>query len=285
MGGLFDVVAAWIAGRPTDNLELFGLTMVFWGRLGKSMLYLAGLTILVDLADPGKLRRRGAASAARAGRTFHRMRRKRQVGRLVLLHETVRDDVAQTVPRRGLILATRPPTSVPNGVHLSLGEYRDFHESVRAALPGEHTCRDRHEKTLCPDQFEYVVRRINGLLADQLPADQRDLIRDAEATRKSVVPYFAVVAILAIAVCMVRADDWVWERTSTSVGILLALVVSASVVLPAVRLALAAVGYRLWGSVLSAYGALLDQTRPLHLLRWVAAGLFLVGGALDLLAS
>ncbi|MBM0279465.1 hypothetical protein [Micromonospora tarensis] len=285
MGGFIDVVEAWFAGRPTDHLELLGLTMIFWGRLGKSMLYLAGLSILLDLADPGRLRQRGTASVGRAGRTFQRMRRKRQVGRLVRMHEDVHGDIARMVNHRGLVLSTRPPTAVPAGVRLSLAKYRGFRADVIAALPGEHACRNEHKATLCPQQFEYVRRRVNNLIAEQLPADQRDLVRDAEATRNSVVPILAALAVPVIAVCVVRLDDAVWERTSTSLGVILALAVCVALFFPDVRLTIGAVSYRLWGSALSAYGRLLDQTRPLHLLRWLAAGLFLIGGPLDLLAS
>lgn len=285
MGGLVDVVAAWFTGRPTDNLQLLGLTMIFWGRLGKSMLYLAGLSILLDLADPGKLRQRGAASTVRAGRTFQRMRRTRHVARVVRMYQSVRDDIVRTVPRRGVVLITWPPTDVPAGIRLPLSEYRDFREDVLAALPGEHSCRDEHEIFLCPQQVRYVARRVDDLVAEHLPADQRDLMREAEASRSSNAPLVAILAIPAIVAGVVRFGDPVREVTSLSLGIALALLTFLVVALPDVRLSIAAVGYRLWGVVLSAYGRLLDQTRPLHLFRWVAAGLFLIGGPLDLLAS
>lgn len=284
MGGLVDVVAAWFAGRPTENLEFLGQTMIFWGRLGKSMLYLAGLVILLDLADPRKLRQRGAASVAHADRTFGQMRRKRQVARLVRLQEAVRDSVAQTVPRRGLLLVSRPPTAVPAGLRLSLAEYRDFHEDVLTALPTKHTCQDRHDRTLCPQQFEYTMERINSLIAEHLPATEKDLVRDVEAVRNSVVPLLALTAAVVGSLCAVRQDR-LWESGTTAVAVLLAVITLGVLCISAARVTIAATGYRIWGAVLAGYGRLLDQSRPLHLLRWVAAGLFLIGGPLDLLAS
>ncbi|MET8084300.1 hypothetical protein [Micromonospora sp. NPDC005237] len=281
-----DVVGAWLAGRPTENLELIGLTMVFWGRLGKSLLYLAGLTVVLDLADPDNLRARGRQTIERAHRLLGRMRHKRQVGRLVGIQEDVIVGIVRVAHRYGRSLVTQPPVAVPPGLRLELGRYRDFHSAVIGALPTKHTCPHQHGLSVCTQQFEYAVRQINNLIAEQLPAEERDLIRDVEASRRSISPLliFLAAAIGGIGALssISRGREGQWVFVGLLVVSLLAFVVA---VLPGMQLLTAAAGYRVWGALLSGYGRLLDQTRPLRLLRWVAAVLFVIGGLFDLLAS
>ncbi|MFE9190762.1 hypothetical protein ACFYL6_14230 [Micromonospora sp. NPDC007208] len=287
MGGLIDLVDAWFAGRPTENLELFGVAMVLWGRLGKSMLYLAGLTVVLDLPDPKKLQNHGAAATERARWKYGRMGRKRQVRRLLGIQEAALNHIAYAGPRRGLTLVTRLPAYVPAGLQLELAQYRDFRNAVVAALPTEHACRYWHGHSVCPQQIHYAISRINSLIAEQLPEDERDLIREMEATRTSEFPMIFILGIpligfSAVGIERVREAPWAPWAFGSIVLIYLACLI---VLLPESRLVMAAAGYRAWGWGLSRYGRLLNQTRPLHLLRWVAAVLFAIGGLLDLLAS
>ncbi|WP_433310745.1 hypothetical protein ACQP0U_23355 [Micromonospora sp. CA-269861] len=290
MWGLGDVVDAWFAGRPTENLELFGLAMVFWGRMGKSMLYLAGLTVVLDLPDPKKLRQWGAAAVEHAGRPLGRMRRKRRVRRLLKLQATIRDDLVRTTTAAspGLVvtrvrLVGNLPDAVPVGLTMALASYRDFHSQVMAAILDAHTCGSRHEADVCPQQQDYAVRRTNALIASQLPADERDLIQDLERSDNGLLlvlgAFGAVGGIFVLGVGITnRGAPWTYAGLALSV-------VATITYFPSLRLLAAAAPFRVWGALLSGYGRLLDQTRPLHLLRWVAAGLFVVGGLFDLLAS
>ncbi|GAA2195409.1 hypothetical protein [Micromonospora lupini] len=286
MWGL-DVVDAWFAGRPTENLELFGLTMVFWGRLGKSLLYLAGLTVILDLADPDKLRARGRQAIERTQRLLGQTRRKRQVARLVGIQEIAIGGFVQVVHRHGLFLVTRPPAAVPTRLRLDLDQYREFHSTVIAALPSKHDCQRPHGRHVCAQQFEYAVRQINDLIAEQLHADERDLILDVEASRTSIWPLLILPAVTFGGIGGARALS-----TSGSVGpwlfvgvLVVFLFTFAVFAFPETRPLTSAAAYRVWGALLSGYGGMLDQTRPLNLLRRVAAGLFVIGGLLDLLAS
>ncbi|WP_430496473.1 hypothetical protein ACQRWP_18705 [Micromonospora trifolii] len=264
--------------------------MIFWGRLGKSMLYLAGLTVVLDLPDPKKLRQRGAAAVEHAGRPWGRMRRKRQLRRLLKLQVDIRCHIVRIIATAKTGQATayvrlvrKPPDAVPVGLNMALATYRDFHSQVMATIPDAHSCGTRHEIDVCLQQQAYARRRVDALIASQLPADEQDLIRDMERSESDRLDALGVlVALVGIFVFIGGLTRWgpFWSCAG------LVLSVAATVIpVPRVRLLAAAAHYRVWGALLSGYGRLLDQARPLHLLRWVAAGLFAIGGMFDLLAS
>jgi hypothetical protein len=49
----------WLSGEPAAHLELWGLSILWWGRLGKIAEAVAGLAILADIVGPDGLRRFG----------------------------------------------------------------------------------------------------------------------------------------------------------------------------------------------------------------------------------
>ncbi|MFI6236070.1 hypothetical protein ACIBD9_21145 [Micromonospora sp. NPDC050784] len=290
MGGLIDLVDAWFAGRPTENLELFGVAMVLWGRLGKSMLYLAGLTVVLDLPDPEQLKEWGQRTIERADGPLGRTRRKREVRRLLKLQANVLKDVVRTTtivsPGQALAyvrLVNKPPDAVPVGLNVALATYRDFHSQVMATIPDAHTCGGRHEVDVCPQQQAYARSRINALIGSQLPADERNLVLDMERSDSGCLVVLGASGVLVGLVAFTagftnKGASWTYP------GLVLA-VIATIISFPTLRLLVSAAPYRVWGALLSGYGGLLNQTRPFRLLRWAAAVLFAIGGLFDLLAS
>ncbi|WP_248960266.1 hypothetical protein [Sphaerisporangium perillae] len=51
-----DAWALWLDGRSTLGDDLFGLPMIWWGRGGKIAAFAGGLTVLLDLLGPERLR-------------------------------------------------------------------------------------------------------------------------------------------------------------------------------------------------------------------------------------
>jgi hypothetical protein len=49
----------WLSGQPAAHLELWGLSILWWGRLGKIAEAVAGLAILADIVGPDGLRQFG----------------------------------------------------------------------------------------------------------------------------------------------------------------------------------------------------------------------------------
>ena len=58
--GYFEAWAAWWQG-PTQHLVLWGHSILFWGRLGKVVQFVAALAIVVEILGPQRLRSVGVA--------------------------------------------------------------------------------------------------------------------------------------------------------------------------------------------------------------------------------
>ncbi|WP_214322029.1 hypothetical protein [Nonomuraea sediminis] len=56
MGELWDLLARWIDGQQLTGAPLWGHPLFVWGRWGKALQFLAGLTVLLDLVGPESLR-------------------------------------------------------------------------------------------------------------------------------------------------------------------------------------------------------------------------------------
>ncbi|MFF0723077.1 hypothetical protein [Micromonospora sp. NPDC003816] len=59
MKALEELLRAWISGNDTSRINILGLSMVWWGRIGKILQFLGGLTVVFDLLGPERLRRWG----------------------------------------------------------------------------------------------------------------------------------------------------------------------------------------------------------------------------------
>lgn len=61
--GLLEAWRLWSEGKSLTDYELWGLSILWWGRAGKVIQFLGGLTILLDLLGPERLRRWGQGMA------------------------------------------------------------------------------------------------------------------------------------------------------------------------------------------------------------------------------
>jgi len=59
----FEAWGDWFAGQQVDpQYQLWFLNILWWGRLGKIAAFLGGLTVILDLVGPERLRRWGRES-------------------------------------------------------------------------------------------------------------------------------------------------------------------------------------------------------------------------------
>lgn len=63
---LLELVNLWLSGQSVAGLDLWGLPVVWWARFGKLAQFTAGLTVVLDLIGPERLR----AFGDRANRMF-----------------------------------------------------------------------------------------------------------------------------------------------------------------------------------------------------------------------
>ncbi|RCG28978.1 hypothetical protein DQ384_21720 [Sphaerisporangium album] len=58
--GYLDAWQMWLSGNPTlRDADLFGLNMLWWGRLGKIGAFLGGMTAVLDVLGPERIREYG----------------------------------------------------------------------------------------------------------------------------------------------------------------------------------------------------------------------------------
>lgn len=62
MSPLWEAWSRWFEGRLPDDAELWGMSLVFWGRLGKLLQFIAGLTVVLDLIGAERLRAWGTSA-------------------------------------------------------------------------------------------------------------------------------------------------------------------------------------------------------------------------------
>jgi hypothetical protein len=54
--GLVEAWAQWLSGKHTDDLLLWGMQVLWWGRIGKIVQTIAALTVLAEIIGPERLR-------------------------------------------------------------------------------------------------------------------------------------------------------------------------------------------------------------------------------------
>lgn len=52
----FEAWQLWMSGKSTIGNDLFGISMIWWGRGGKIVAFLAGLTVVLDAVGPERIR-------------------------------------------------------------------------------------------------------------------------------------------------------------------------------------------------------------------------------------
>ncbi|WP_327582459.1 hypothetical protein OHA25_41940 [Nonomuraea sp. NBC_00507] len=55
----FEAWGQWLQGRSTLGYDMLGMPVIWWGRFGKILSFLAGAAVLIDLVGPEKLFRYG----------------------------------------------------------------------------------------------------------------------------------------------------------------------------------------------------------------------------------
>ncbi|MEO3926925.1 hypothetical protein ABGB07_24080 [Micromonosporaceae bacterium B7E4] len=56
MEQFWDLWSRWWSGQSIQDLSMFGLPIVVWGRIGKAMQYLGGLTVVAEIVGPERFR-------------------------------------------------------------------------------------------------------------------------------------------------------------------------------------------------------------------------------------
>jgi hypothetical protein len=74
--GLLEAWALWGQGKALNGMSLWGIPMIWWGRAGKIAAFLGGLTVVLDVIGPDRIREFGVrVKGARPERHLVRIER------------------------------------------------------------------------------------------------------------------------------------------------------------------------------------------------------------------
>jgi hypothetical protein len=247
MGQLWDLWSNWWSGQQLSGAQLWGWPLVAWGRLGKVLQFLAGLTIVLDLIGPDPLRAFGRRLwVVEWGKRFDRS------AEIIAAVVVVATLVGYLVL---LVLSYSVEGFLPD-VDISSTWFDTGYGALTMGIAfvivwiasGELV-----EKMLQKAESQESPSKITGNSLADLENMQKEIV----AGRKRVRLAFSLGPILIIAMLLVLLVLLPWA------------VVIYGICLPVSR----------------GLAALLDRSRPAHPLRWLAVGLFIVGFQFDLLAS
>lgn len=293
------VVSSWATGKQTSAIALWGLPMLWWGRIGKIMQFFAGCIVVLDLVGPDRLRAAGTRAAARLADAKRWGERMREQAGLTSLVDTIEDQVIteyyppmspRVQARGGMRTASywrvrsnsmEPPTGQ---IWFNQGMLDELRERV-VEHARAHTCRKEHDamENMCLAQHRAVQEMVREFALSGLPPRERELL--AGASEMVQVRRRGLAVITAAAVAVFSA---IIVTTGFAVGLIgVAYGLLAVVVLLSHRAL--GLGLRLRAGttlVVTRFTArLLDRTRPGHSLRWVSFLLFIAGFGFDLAAS
>jgi len=280
-GGFGAVWRAWWSGRPTTTVTLCGLPMLWWGRVGKLLQFVAGLAVVLDLVEPEWLRALGAHAGDRLAALRVEVRERRTANRLVRLEQWLSDNivsVAEVPGPMGRSLAVGSASeckSVPADAPFTLAEYQE----LRAEFLAEH--RGRLE-----DSAAALAQRVRAFMLAHLEPKEAQLlaVRGDRMTNAQALLVIGLAVGICASIVLVR-----WVRPMVIVLGVLALLCIMVLQPSRTRDRL----FSSWLFLLYAPVRLvsefmvrtLDRARPGHVLRWIAVWLFIAGSLLDLFSS
>lgn len=92
-GGFGPVWRAWWSGRQTTTLTLCGASILWWGRAGKALQFVAGLAVVLDLVEPERLRAVGARARDRLEALRVVAKESQAANRLIALEEWLSNNI------------------------------------------------------------------------------------------------------------------------------------------------------------------------------------------------
>ncbi|MFL6119665.1 hypothetical protein [Actinophytocola sp.] len=280
----------WDEKLKPDQLTL-GITLHVWGRIGKMLQFLAGLTVVLDIIGPEKLAQAARLREKRSKDTLSGVDDALQLQPFANLWEDVFRGLIdqEPIPPPGdgfrLVLATGRPPEIGSVAGLGQAEFETWLQTTRRALRRSHSCAP-HGDRACPEQYRFARAETDSFLRSWL--SEADLARYERATAASI-EMDNTQHLLQIWTIILAGAQFLF----------LPLVVAGVLAGPLVALCLLApplvedpTGFRLALWVRLGPSILLNQAAAAFLhrttkkgLRWTAVTMFVTGFTLDLLSS
>ena len=278
----------FLSGRPSGTLRFLNCPVIWWGRIGKLLQFLAGLLALLDVVEPDDLRELGRKANAARARLTRNLSEAATAASLVGQEAALRHLITTsngvetgefTPPVTYTYLREEEAGSVPSGAPYSIEDYRDLRARFRRERGLRHECRQQDHPDVCNEQNAFLDRLIRELFLSRLSESDAALLR--RRGKEDINPVVALYVILMGALL-------VFTIAGQAPRYALISVLAACVVLPPLFFKAGVLHRALYWALERAAGlvaALLDKPKPDHGLRWAGIFLFLVGFWLDFFSS
>ncbi|MGH3661923.1 MAG: hypothetical protein ACRDT1_12460 [Micromonosporaceae bacterium] len=295
------VLEVWSAGRPTSNVTLWGLPMVWWGRIGKLMQFAAGCVVVLDLIGPDRLREVGERATDRWKASVTGLREQAELGRL---HQRIEGlficAAGNPAIHRSWALMSNASASLPNQPWFTAEMVDELEVKIWAGVRQLHTGHHDPDATshdcarraqphhfVCGPEAMWAEQQVKAFVWDGLPARERDLLRQWERGlfRRNYWYFAGAVAGYVLFLSWVVWTAPAWGSNPPWHAVLLTLLAFFAILTPILLPAHSERRATLVSSFTGAVATVLDQARPGHQVRWLGFCLFVLGFSLDLLAS
>jgi hypothetical protein len=185
--GWWEAWVSWWSGSLSEA-QLWGLPMLFWGRFGKVLPFVAGLVVVLDLVGPQQLRQWGAGARRRARIAAHRVEfariDRRLRNRIDTLAFNVRHNILQAIAEE-----CPPKNLYENSLVLGLfsaSEYNILVIEIYNAFEGNFTCDDphsfeypssQHSKLECHYGRDLIEERVERFILERATTVERTAFR------------------------------------------------------------------------------------------------------------
>lgn len=275
----------WTGQKLAETQQLWGISMLWWSRIGKILQVCAGLLVVIDLFSPDKLRARGVAARENLKAGRDNWRQLRAARKLVKLHTALFHIVLAPASRRHAFM---PRIRHRNYFSPALSRFpRADLEAFAATVREDLALSGRLTAGLVDfDGQDNVSNLADAFLREHLSPEEIELLnrKRSEIVRGRLASAVAFI-LIALALNRISTQVQAWEQmllwASGAMAVATALNYSNSFGALSVAWLRSAPLVPLLGTT----AAILDRTRPGHVLRWLAFVLFAVGAHFDLLAS
>jgi len=312
LGQYVQIIDEWQAGNQTTGLLLAGKNMLYWGRVGKILQFIAGLVVILDLLDVDKLRQHGLDARRRRFGNISRLQGMNTAKKALRFKRGLRHAIYRPVSQSSAP-ATAPAPLRAASLRWMLTddpkfrfagdepdvrtEVEDFRNGVLAELESRIEITE-FGRVISLDDRNYVDRRVDEFVDERIQSGPRMVIsrmRDVQTLLGRIQD--RILGLLAVATVSVLVLGWldilpagIGLTIGVAYAILLVLGTTLLFVLSIINFPSAVlVPYRVFSIFFTMSAKLtamtLDRARPLHFFRYIGLALFVIGFHLDLLAS
>ncbi|MBF6171985.1 hypothetical protein [Nocardia blacklockiae] len=305
-GSWWEMFVRWGRGPLPDGEQVLGHSMLFWGRLGKGMQFVAGLPVLFDLIGAGALADFGRRHAERLAAARVRVAETRSAARLLerlralerrVQSELIEEGRERGAPEHELLLAS-VVEAFDGEIICTSCEYAMPRVLVLDDIPVVAP-KPLIYKWECQHGREVFESRVEKAFVDTLTETERAAWRNAEYVDRRVARIGSILlGALVLGGSALLVVEWTVGQELR--GLMAAVAAAVIVLAVAALLTTDPNGRRRAGAGIAWLWALvcwlpvpitrsivwlMNRDRPAHPLRWIALCLFVFGSLLDLVAS